>query len=120
MPGEGTSLRNPGGRSKNGAVQARVLPAAAILAVWVCGLAPAQRPARAGSAAIVAPAARIDINSASVTELMKVPGMTRSWAGRIVRFRPYRSKQDLLDRGVVTGTVYERIKGYIIAHRKPR
>lgn len=60
----------------------------------------------------------MDINHASVEELMKVPGMTGSWAGRIVRFRPYRTKQDLLDRGVVSGDVYKRIKDYIIAHRE--
>ena len=51
---------------------------------------------------------------------MKVPGMTRSWAGRILRYRPYRSKQDLLDRGVVTSAVYDRIKDFVIAHREQR
>jgi len=43
--------------------------------------------------------------------------MTRSWAGRIVRSRPYRTKQDLLEKGVVTSEVYDRIKDYVIAHR---
>jgi DNA uptake protein ComE-like DNA-binding protein len=61
---------------------------------------------------------RVDINHASVEELMKVPGMTRSWAGRIVRFRPYRTKQDLVEHGIVNSDVYERIKDYIIAHRQ--
>jgi DNA uptake protein ComE-like DNA-binding protein len=69
------------------------------------------------SATAPAPGARIDINRASVDELLKVPGMTPTWAGRIVRFRPYRTKQDLLDRGVVTSEVYDRIKDYVIAHR---
>ncbi len=69
------------------------------------------------SATAPAPEARIDINHASVDELLKVPGMTATWAGRIVRFRPYRTKQDLLDRGVVTSEVYDRIKDYVIAHR---
>jgi DNA uptake protein ComE-like DNA-binding protein len=63
------------------------------------------------------PETRIDINRASMDELLKIPGMTRSWAERIVRFRPYRTKQDLLDKGVVTGEVYDRIKDYVIAHR---
>jgi len=63
-----------------------------------------------------APEARIDINHASVDELMKAPGMTRTWAGRIVKYRPYRTKQDLVEYGVVTSTVYERIKDYVIAH----
>jgi DNA uptake protein ComE-like DNA-binding protein len=66
---------------------------------------------------IPAPEARIDINHATADELLKVPGMTRGWAGRIVRFRPYRTKQDLLDKGVVNSQVYDRIKDYVIAHR---
>lgn len=63
------------------------------------------------------PEARVDINHATIDELMKVPGMTRSWAGRIVRFRPYHAKNDLLDWGVVPSPVYVRIKDYVIAHR---
>ena len=63
------------------------------------------------------PEARVDINHATVGELVKIPGMTPSWAGRIVRFRPYRSKQDLVDHGVLPSDVYDRIKDYVIAHR---
>lgn len=64
------------------------------------------------------PEARIDLNHATVEELLTVPGMTPSWAGRIVRFRPYRAKSDLMERGIVTNEVYVRIKDYIIAHRE--
>jgi DNA uptake protein ComE-like DNA-binding protein len=64
------------------------------------------------------PGNRIDINHASMDELLKIPGMTRSWAGRIIRFRPYRSKRDLLERGVVSSQVYSRIKDSVIAHRE--
>lgn len=63
------------------------------------------------------PEQRVDINRASIAELLKVPGMTPSWAGRIVRFRPYRAKSDLLQRGVLPSGVYDRIKNYVIAHR---
>jgi DNA uptake protein ComE-like DNA-binding protein len=63
------------------------------------------------------PETRIDINHANMDELLKVPGMTRSWAGRIVRFRPYRTKAELLENGVVTSEIYDRIKDYVIAHR---
>jgi DNA uptake protein ComE-like DNA-binding protein len=73
-------------------------------------------------AAIALPATAIavepvDINRATVAELLTVPGMTASWAGRIVRFRPYRTKLDLLERGVVTAEVYRRIRDGVIAHR---
>jgi DNA uptake protein ComE-like DNA-binding protein len=70
------------------------------------------------SATAPPPEARVDINHASEDELLKAPGMTPSWAGRIVRFRPYRTKQDLLERGVVNSQVYDRIKDYVIAYQK--
>lgn len=73
--------------------------------------------AQAGSHTIPAPDDRVDINSASLDQLMKVPGMSRTWAARIIHYRPYRAKNDLIDRGVVTGQVYDRIRDYIIAHR---
>jgi competence protein ComEA len=99
--------------------------ALAVAMLGVCLVVAAQNQDRdtravpATSAAAPPPEARIDINHASANELLKVPGMTRSWAGRIVRFRPYRTKLDLLDRGVVTVQVYDRIKDYVIAHRDP-
>lgn len=62
----------------------------------------------------------IDINHANLDALLKVPGMTRSWAGRILRFRPYHTKLDLLERGVVTSQFYSRIKDSVIAHRDKR
>jgi DNA uptake protein ComE-like DNA-binding protein len=69
------------------------------------------------SATAPPPEARIDINHATIKELLTVPGITSTWAARIVRFRPYHSKADLLDRGIVTMQVYDRIKDYVIAHR---
>jgi len=77
-------------------------------------------PYKAARTSASAPAAeaRIDINHATVEELLKVPGMTRPWADRVVRFRPYRTKADLLEKGVLSGEVYERIKDYVIAHRE--
>jgi competence protein ComEA len=59
----------------------------------------------------------VDINHASLEQLIQVPGLTRSWAERIVRFRPYRSKLDLEQDGVLPGELYNRIKDYIIAHQ---
>jgi DNA uptake protein ComE-like DNA-binding protein len=70
------------------------------------------------SASAPAPEARVDINAATMDELLKVPGLARPWAERIVRFRPYRTKADLKEKGVVTSEVYEHIKDYVIAHRE--
>ena len=77
------------------------------------------QPAAATSknAAVHKAAEPVDINRASVSGLMQVPGMTRVWAERIVRFRPYRSKQDLAENGVLPGAVYRKIKDGVVAHR---
>jgi len=69
------------------------------------------------SASAPPPEQRVDINHASLDELVKVPGLGRGWALRIVRFRPYRTKQDLMDKGVVNSQVYDRIKDFVITHR---
>jgi DNA uptake protein ComE-like DNA-binding protein len=95
--------------------------AIAVLCVCLYGTAPCQEPPLYRTPRVAAttptPEERTDINHASLDELLKVPGMTQSWAGRIVRFRPYHSKQDLVERGVVTSQVYSRIKDSVIAHR---
>ena len=62
----------------------------------------------------------VDINQASLAELMQVPGMTAVWAGRIVRFRPYQTKLDLLEKGVVPAEVYQRIREGVVAHKAPQ
>jgi DNA uptake protein ComE-like DNA-binding protein len=117
-------LRRRRGRAENGAVRAQMRIAVLVVGVLsVCLTATAQyqdrdtRGVPKTSATAPPPEARTDINHASLDELLKVPGMTRSWAGRIIRFRPYRTKQDLLEHGVVTSQVYDRIKDYVIAHR---
>jgi DNA uptake protein and related DNA-binding proteins len=72
------------------------------------------------SASAPPPEDRVDINHASLSELLKVPGMTQTWAARIVRYRPYSTKADLLQRGIVPDAVYNRIRDYVIAHREKR
>jgi DNA uptake protein ComE-like DNA-binding protein len=95
------------------------LLATVLMICCVCGSAQDRdsRGVPVTSAKAPAAAARVDINHASLDELTKVPGLTRIWAARIVRYRPYRTKTELLDQGIVTADVYERIKDYVIAHR---
>lgn len=113
--------------AENGALQITIRRAAILCLTFVllgaCFSGTAQnqdrdsRGAPATSASAPPPEARVDINHATVKVLLTVPGLTPSWAGRIVRFRPYHSKTDLLDRGIVTMQVYDRIKDFVIAHR---
>jgi DNA uptake protein ComE-like DNA-binding protein len=110
---------------ENGQVRAGMqwaISAAAILCVCLCGPAQGQNQDRDSlgvpktSASAPPPEQRVDINHASMAQLLKVPGLTQGWAVRVVRFRPYRTKQDLFDKGIVSSEVYDRIKDFIIAH----
>jgi DNA uptake protein ComE-like DNA-binding protein len=76
------------------------------------------RNVSASSPMATSPENRVDINGATVDALMKVPGITRVWADRIVRFRPYRTKADLEEQGVIPSELYSRIKDFVIAHRQ--
>jgi len=123
--GVAARLRSMPGKAENGTMRTVwQWTGFATAILCVCLAAPAQNQDRdtsgvpATSATAPPPEMRIDINHATVAELLKVPGMTRSWAGRVVRFRPYRTKADLLENGVVPSEVYDRIKDYVIAHRE--
>ena len=65
-------------------------------------------------------AERVDLNHAGLDDLLKVPGITRTWAERIVRFRPYRTRLDLLQEGILPPEVYNRIKDAVIVHREKK
>ena len=90
-----------------------------MLALWIgVGAGQEEHEHAGGKSREAVPAqARIDINRASPDELMKVPGMTRTWALRIAKYRPYRTKLDLLEQGIVPGDVYRRIRDYVVAHK---
>jgi DNA uptake protein ComE-like DNA-binding protein len=60
---------------------------------------------------------RLDINAASKKQLIAL-GLDEGTADKIIAGRPYRTKRDLLTRGVVSESTYEDIKGQIIAHRE--
>ena len=57
----------------------------------------------------------VDINSASEQELEKLPGVGPVRAKRIVRGRPWSSKNDLVDMRVLPQDVYDGIEKHIVA-----
>jgi DNA uptake protein ComE-like DNA-binding protein len=60
--------------------------------------------------------APVDLNSASETELTELPGITGATARRIIRNRPYRDKEDLVSRGILSQSGYEKIQDQITAN----
>lgn len=59
---------------------------------------------------------KIDINSASKNDLMKLSGVGDAISTKIIAGRPYHSKRDLLTRNIVNQSTYNKISDKIIAH----
>lgn len=71
---------------------------------------------KAASAATAATASRpIDINRASAVELGTVPGIGKVYAARIIAGRPYANKAQLVQKGILTQGLYDKIKDRLIA-----
>ena len=72
-------------------------------------------PAAAKPAADAKAAPLMDINSASEKELATLAGIGEARAKAIVKGRPYKGKNELLDKKIVPENVYNDIKDKIIA-----
>jgi len=61
--------------------------------------------------------AKLDINSAGIDELVRLPGMTLQLAEQIIRNRPYRKLDDLITRKVLGKKQFARIREFVIVSR---
>ncbi len=66
------------------------------------------------------PAAEVDINSASARTLAKLPGIGDTRAKAIIKGRPYHGKDDLVQKKILTESVYDGIKDMIVAKQKKK
>jgi competence protein ComEA len=60
----------------------------------------------------------IDINSATKAELDALPGIGPARAEAIIKGRPYKAKDELHERKIISKGEYEKIRDKIIARRK--
>ena len=79
---------------------------------------PAAKTAPAAMAAKPATAAQLDINSATKAELDALPQIGSARADAIIKGRPYKGKDDLINKKIIPQNAYDAIKDKIIAKQK--
>ncbi|WP_285575101.1 ComEA family DNA-binding protein [Geothrix limicola] len=62
-----------------------------------------------------AKAKAVDINHATKAELVKVPGITETYADAIIAKRPYRSKADLVTKNAIPKGLYQSVRKLVAA-----
>jgi len=103
-----------------------ILFASIVLALTLTGTAFAQgkknepkTPAKAAATAVPKSAEPIDLNSATKQQLMTIPGIGDAYSQKIIDNRPYRAKNELVQKKIIPEATYEKIKDLVVAKQGP-
>jgi len=68
--------------------------------------------------ALVQAAEPLDINTTTADQLKALPGIGDAYSDKIIKHRPYKRKDELVQKKVIPQATYDKIKEQIVAKEK--